>query len=1077
MTPAELRGTVIERLREDLVGPHQDDEILEGRKVRPSDVYLTGILWPIGDRMDASDDDGSSGEGEDDDTPGSSTPVGQQRPCTMGLSFCAESQNEGCEVAVNVRFATYKGERVPGEKSHTTYSKWTRRQFCITVDKIVLPIDSQETIPLLADGLDASVELHVRVKSMQSGCIATITLINRSEAPKGDRDASEALTLFQTELQIEPRTGTHIVPRPPRSSANDEDEEAGQLLYRECHEFAAGHQCSASWSSSAGFASSIRSEWIPYAAVSAVREDGHEVFQPLVMRGAFEAEALATLDDKSILARLEELPSAYTDWIYQTSQKAQTLDSENLRCIAQGHLTKCNDALERIRGGIEAMRRDPDLLMSFRLANRAMALQHSWKASSRPLGWRPFQLGFILLAAGSACKASAPDREILDLLWFPTGGGKTEAYLTIIAMLAFYRRLSVTSPDDGAGNAAVMRYTLRLLTAQQFERASALVLACELIRRGLAPGAETVLKHLGSVPFSIGLWVGGDATPNNFKDALAKRGNRGGSSAEQIEACPCCQQPVRWVYDETSEEVYPTCKSSVCLLGERFGRWPVFTVDSDIYSQRPTLLIGTIDKFALLPTREEVGDLFAFGTPQATDLIIQDELHLISGPLGTIAGVYETAFDWLLRKDGRKPKVIGSTATIRRASDQARALFDRESRQFPPPGIDYDDSGFAVAARPEDRREPRIYLGVTTAGRSAKFALQATTASLLQSSGPATGATDEERDGYATLLAYFNSLRELGGAIVQMLDDVPDAMKLYSDQRNENTRVISPPKELTSRASQKEIIEILAQLKRTAADPDCIDVVLATNMVSVGVDVARLGAMLLNGQPKTRSEYIQATSRVGRSVFPGLVVAILNAAKPRDRSHYETFLGWHSSLYRDVEATSVTPFASRARDRALHAALVTMIRHGASQMRRKPDLSLAPSSLLADVVDEIERRVLAIDKDEKTGCEEEIDALLNDWSVRNPNSYNYNKYKPNRSLLISADLSALRRATGRMRDAAWPTMNNMRSVEPTTPFRMTEVLSANPRRHSGASVDGGPTAGTGANAQPAAVPRWRNRNV
>src|SRR6185369_8849737 len=164
------------------------------------------------------------------------------------------------------------------------------------------------------------------------------------------------------------------------------------------------------------------------------------------------------------------------------------------------------------------------------------------------------------------------------------------------------------------------------------------------------------------------------------------------------------------------------------------------------------------------------------------DLVIQDELHLISGPLGTIAGLYETAFDWLICREGKRPKVIGSTATIRRAAQQVLALFDRTSCQFPPPGIDHDDSGFAV--REDDPDKPgRLYVGVTTAGRSAKFALQAVAGALMQSASEAAFPDPGQRDGYSTLLCYFNSLRELGGAIVQMLDDVPDSMDLYARRR------------------------------------------------------------------------------------------------------------------------------------------------------------------------------------------------------------------------------------------------------------------------------------------------------
>jgi superfamily II DNA or RNA helicase len=740
-----------------------------------------------------------------------------------------------------------------------------------------------------------------------------------------------------------------------------------------------------------------------------------------------------------------------------------------LQIIAKRNLQVCREVQLRISSGIDALEKNNVLFKSFQLANYAMSVQHSWKSLDviRPLRWRPFQLGFILLSAESVCVGESPDREIFDLLWFPTGGGKTEAYLALVAMLAFYRRLSSKDPDTGAGNAAVMRYTLRLLTAQQFERAASLILACDLIRSRRI-GDLNKENTLGKIPISIGLWVGGEATPNNYSDAAANRGARGLSTAEQISECPCCHDKIHWNYNELNESVSPYCENSNCSLGPDYGLWPVYTIDNMIYRERPTLLIGTIDKFALITTRQEVSSLFGFGTSQSTDLIIQDELHLISGPLGTIAGLYEMAFDWLLRKGNVRPKIIGSTATIRRASEQVRALFDRDSCQFPPPGLDHDDSGFAVK---DADKAPRMYLGITTAGRSAKFVLQAAAASLLQSASSASVQNDQDRDGYATMLAYFNSLRELGGAIVQMLDDVPDSIRLYSDLRNELIRQLGPPRELTSRVSQKEIVEILSELKIAAGMQGAIDTVLATNMVSVGVDVSRLGMMLMNGQPKTRSEYIQATSRVGRSVFPGLVITILNSAKPRDRSHFETFLGWHSCLYKDVEATSVTPFASRSRDRALHAALVAMVRHGTPTMLKKPNLHNAPNDFLAGVAEEIERRVNAIDPSERDSCAAELDELLQNWEEREPVTYS-NSFKPNTSLLISADINAQRKASGRLPANAWPTMNNMRSVEATTRFRMAEFLTdSHSRNGSNESLIGATEL-----KSPSKAPRWRRIN-
>jgi hypothetical protein len=428
--------------------------------------------------------------------------------------------------------------------------------------------------------------------------------------------------------------------------------------------------------------------------------------------------------------------------------------------------------------------------------------------------------------------------------------------------------------------------------------------------------------------------------------------------------------------------------------------------------------------------------LFGFKSKNSTELIIQDELHLISGPLGTIVGAYELAIDWLLSINGLRPKVIGSTATIRKAESQVRALFDRQSCQFPPPGLSYKDSGFAVI---DNERPGRMYVGLSNAGRSAKFTLQAVAASLLQSGGLEELGDVKSRDGYSTLLMYFNNLRELGGAIVQVLDDVPDSILLYATRRNEIPRNLDAPKELTSTRSQTEIVEILGDLAKPCDSKEKVDVVLATNMVSVGVDVPRLGLMQVNGQPKTRSEYIQSTSRVGRSEFPGLVIVSHNILRARDRSHFETFTSWHRRLYRDVEATSVTPFASRSRDRTLKTLVASMVRHGDSKMLNSPKLSNANPEVIKEIVQEIQRRVQAIDPSVANDVLEEVKTILDEWIGRDVDKYLDESPKGIRkSLLQGAERFAQKVAVGVLPGYAWPVMNAMRSVEPSTPFRLKE---------------------------------------
>ena len=459
-----------------------------------------------------------------------------------------------------------------------------------------------------------------------------------------------------------------------------------------------------------------------------------------------------------------------------------------------------------------------DALMSraFRLANLAMDVQHGWDPKKRehgPLEWRPFQLGFILLAAASVVDRQHPERRFMDLLWFPTGGGKTEAYFALIAFLAFFRRLSAgEDPDQGDGVAAIMRYTLRLLTTQQFVRAAAVLLACEAIRRGRIPEAGVSSSELGSAPFSIGLWVGGEAVPNRVIDAAAALGGAPDQpTPKQLVHCPACREQLTWEHDELAGAIHVRCANEECLLFDPEAPLPIWTVDEDVYRKRPTLLIGTIDKYAQIVRRKQVNSLFGLDIGQPPDLILQDELHLISGPLGTVAGLYEAAIDRMFSSGGARPKIIGSTATIRRASEQVTSLFERETAQFPPPCIDADDSAFAVV----DTGAPgRRYTGVTTTGRSAKFTLQAVAASLLQSASDGA-ADDRARDHYWTLVSYFNSLRELGGALVLMQDDVNDSLSLLAQRRGEAERQPEFIEELTSRRTQAEVRDMLEPPRNT----------------------------------------------------------------------------------------------------------------------------------------------------------------------------------------------------------------------------------------------------------------------
>jgi hypothetical protein len=717
----------------------------------------------------------------------------------------------------------------------------------------------------------------------------------------------------------------------------------------------------------------------------------------------FGMAALATAaaeGAEALGAALDALPAQYAAWQREQDRLLTGLAPRRQE-LARILLGSMEIACSRIRGGIELLKREPIARDAFAVMNTAMETANRRReAINRKISpdavnepkWRPFQLAFILLNLVGMTVKENPEREIVDLLFFPTGGGKTEAYLGLAAYAIALRRMRAPG-ILGAGVSVIMRYTLRLLTLDQLSRAAGLVCALEKIRTGSAEGK----RKLGDWPIEIGLWVGGAASPNNMKprnsadkDAATTWLNRYQRKPEHekspvpLKACPWCGTQFKpeesfkiWPDKAKAQNLVIKCENAACDF-TRDNFLPIIVVDEPIYRRLPAFLIATVDKFAALPWVGKSGAFFGHvdryapgpeggfygaselgqGRPLGNghrldppDLIIQDELHLISGPLGTVAGLYEAAIDLLASRGNSehhriRPKIVASTATVRRAESQIRSLFDRkDTAVFPPPGIDRRNSFFAQTVS-SDEEPARLYLGVASQGRGPKLLFLRALQTILSgaqalSTPPALGASDPA-DPYLTVLAYFNALRELGGARRIVEDEIREHVANYGDKRR---RVVPPdapfanramrmPLELTSRVSTDEVALAKEQLGRGVRqadgtpDDESIDVALATNMISVGLDITRLGLMVVQGQPKTTAEYIQATSRVGRdSKRPGLVVTLLNLHKPRDRTHYEHFRAYHGSFYRAVEATSVTPFAPRALDRALAAVVVAAARH------------------------------------------------------------------------------------------------------------------------------------------------------
>ena len=1033
------RDAILERLEQDLIGPGSERETIDEL---PTDRYLTGILFPRRSTIEADEDEelkggnAGGGDGDDDEADATVRLSGQIKPATMGMSFAVAGGTSEAKLRIDISLATYVARHAPSkdeddladaeglvdgpaQKLHQT--QWKRRPYHVRLDDARI-VPGYHKVALGA-GMPDGLELHYQAVIEQDRFMVTMALVNNSD-DVDDRAQREERAFFQVSMSAQGISPSKIVQRPFKTARSDEEGRLASLIYRDIQHHAVGHTCSTRWSGE-GDGLSVHTTWIPRQRVPAMNPRGGSDFAALsgdATLRPLSANWLATADRAQLAEGLRRIPACYTKWIERQEARIGSLPKA-LQETATQQMQTCRGIAGRIAASAERIGKEEehDLRRCFQLANRAIALARKWSRKDDDLVWRPFQIAFVLLALESIANPAHADREVMDLLWFPTGGGKTEAYLGLIAFLLFHRRLR-QDPRQGAGTAAIMRYTLRALTIQQFQRAAGLVMACELLRK------ESNDKRFGIVPFSIGLWVGGGATPNTVQEA-AKLSPGSSCDHKQLTECPCCRGKLTWTPNQAQDEMTVRCRKSGCPFAA-MSSLPVYTIDQDIYRVLPSLVIGTIDKFAQIARKDSTGHLFGLGTPYAPpDLIVQDELHLISGPLGTIAGLYETAIDRLCSNGGHRPKVLGSTATIRRAADQIRNLFDRTTCQFPPPGLDHDDSGFAVV----DRDAPgRLHVGITTAGRSPKFALQAVSASLLQSA-TCSAVPKVDQDSYSTLLVYFNSLRELGGALVLMQDDVHATIAAYSRRHTETGRTIEVPEELTSRKSAAEIRELLELLDDPARSPE---VLLASNMISVGVDIQRLSMMVVNGQPKTIAEYIQATSRVGRGQTPGLVLSIYNNSRTRDRSHYETFSTWHEGIYRDVEATSVTPFASRAIEKAVHAAFVSLVRHLVPAMRAQPTLT-AESRVEAEALREvILKRVRRIDPDEEAAVRATIDALLEQWTARRDLDEYWVDHGKKVGLLISAEQHAARRASGMEIDAAWPTPNSMRDVEPSTLFKL-----------------------------------------
>jgi hypothetical protein len=971
-------------------------------------------------------------------------------PRSLGASFFLETQPNG-KIELTIKGGTYRPITVvvaytqkssevnlesqpEGAGKQREYIWYVREEFHQVFELNESNLDFSENRKLFkldkltSIGKELSIEVSVLARRISSNrYLCTVSFVNRSIKVKDEN------TLYQTSIDIKTNTDCKFIayPEARRDFDMDVDDESALLLYRNYPTFAIGHNIGINWNREAGLnTDALHLTPMPvYEAPSITPSisfaNGIEV--EIDMRTQSNPS-----EKRKAMSVLKSLIDEYQNWIIARELEASNdpLVHENYKRSAALNISECQEALKRMEAGLRLLETDDQVYEAYRLTNKAMLMQqyHSRLPERKVLFngrvsvpevypsqeipkkggmWRPFQIAFLLSVLESIANPNSEDRELVDLIFFPTGGGKTEAYLGVSAFTILLRRLRNL---ENSGTVVLMRYTLRLLTTQQFIRAAALICALEIIRRRES-------ERFGIEEFSIGAWLGGAVTPNTHQKAiealpeLRRRGDRAVNPFLLLKCpwCGCTLGPIK--NDASANDEYHTAGYKVVTTSPREFRFfcpdsrcdfatklPLSVIDEEIYRRPPTLIIGTVDKFAQMSWQEGARSIFGIDssgvqTVSPPELIIQDEFHLISGPLGSMVGLYEGVIEGLCTAvvNGQKvlPKIISSTATIRRFKAQAEAIYGRNRVSlFPPPGLDAADSFFAVWARENGKLvQGRMYVGINAPGLGSVQSAQVRVGAAL-AQAPMDLDTDEERDPWWTNLWFFNSIRELSNTVSLFQSDIPNYLLDMKRRYGTETRHLNTINELTSRRQSHELPKILSELEKKykgLSDPSqrgIWDACLASNIIEVGIDIPRLSLMTIVSQPKSTSQYIQVSGRVGRewNVKPGLVVTIYTSNRPRDLSHYEHFRSYHEKLYAQVEPTSVTPFASPVIKRALRGAVVAFV-------RMKCPINIAPKNVDSQLVLEILEKIIIrarkmnLSVDDLNFLEKEAELIINEWTV------------------------------------------------------------------------------------------------
>lgn len=1107
-----MRNEILTFLKQELIGPDPIKPHIQGNGEEilinepPRLRYGAGILFPRAVTFEKVDStsveentvlDNVEEEKKNNDDPvkteDSKAPVDMSEdfeeeiglansflPSAMGFSCISKIPKDGYKIKVNVAIYEIKEYSYTKDDNKTITRKAYYRipldqEFTLTASEIPLKSGKFfDKVLVDKEGKEINLKLNVRNRthgenSNENIHLLTFTLINLNTS--GTEIVKNEDCFFQVSFSVSVNEKCFCPYKAASAKTDKEDEKSNLLLFRKKKTFAVGHGCSPIWNDDdIEVTDEIITEAIPSYEIKPILPNELKSVE-------LKMYDFSDLSNKEITENLIKLNSEYESWINKQEVIANTELNGELLETALRHIMSCRKCLLRMSEGVQLLNTNEKVNRAFRLMNRAMLLQQlnysietrnwnidrgnitglkdalipdindisTWKQG---LGsWRPFQLAFILMNLNSMLDPDHIDREMVDLIWFPTGGGKTEAYLGLSAFTIFLKRLK---DKNDSGTTVLMRYTLRLLTTQQFQRAASLICACDKIRKEFE-------EELGTPRITIGLWVGSDSTPN--KRDVAKKTfqimeqGRDEENPFIVLKCPWCGAQMGYLKEArtnkvkgykkrrigSKETIVYQCDNHHCDFSKTDFNLPLVVIDEDIYDNPPTLLIGTVDKFAMLTWRPEARTLFGFRGVERPfsppELIIQDELHLISGPLGSMVGLYETMIEELCTVNNSKPKIIASSATISRAKEQINSLYGRGTNNvniFPAQCLSAGDSFFA---KEDSESTGRIYTGIFASALPSHATAQVRVLSALLQSVKSIPVADEKlRDPYWTALTYFNSIRELGHAATLIRADIREYMNsiwIRKSIKADERRFINRDIELTSRINSNDIPEYLEQLLKTWTGDKSeypVDVCLATNMISVGVDIPRLGLMTVIGQPKTTSEYIQATSRVGRSkTGPGIVFTIYNCSKPRDRSHFEHFQEYHSKIYSKVEPTSVTPFSAPARERALHAILIGLIRLYSTDQSTNSPRPFPNFDIIERVTQIIYDRVNLIDEEEYEKTLELVEEKLEYWKNELPMIYGGFGQIKDIPLMYPAGTNPPEDIKAR----AWSTPTSMRNVDST----------------------------------------------